>query len=113
RVHLRGDAYPLAMDAHLRQAVDELPPERAGRLEADDDHVAFRPPEVVLEVMQHASAIRHARAGDDDRTAPDVVDGARLLTAFREHQVGQRRHATEAGAQTRRLFVETIRMFPV
>ena len=82
RVNLRETAHALAMDAHFRRTVDELPPESSRRLEADDDHVALRPLEIVFEVVQHAAAVRHAGAGDDERAAAQVVDGARLVCRF-------------------------------
>ena len=79
RVYLREAAHALAVDAHFGRTVDELSPERSRRLEADDDHVALRSLEIVFEVMQHAAAVRHAGAGDDERAAAHVVDGARIV----------------------------------
>ena len=50
----------LAMDADFGLAVHELASQRAGRLEPDDDHVALRSIQIVLEVMEHPAAVGHA-----------------------------------------------------
>jgi len=101
------------VDPNLGFAVDQRPAECARRLEADDEHVAFRPRQVVLEVMQHASAIGHPRTRDDDGAAAHVVDGARLVHGLRQLEVRQRRQAAKTRAQARGRLVETIRMSPV
>ena len=79
RMHAGRKPQRLAVNADRRRAIDDRAAQRAGRLEARDDDVALRPFDVVLQMVQHAAAIAHAAAGDDQSAAADLVDALRVL----------------------------------
>ena len=60
-LNLRLHGNLLAEHTYALDAVHEPPPKAPLRLIADKEHRGFRPPEVVLEVVQDTSRIRHAR----------------------------------------------------
>ena len=72
----------LAEDAHPLVALQQAPPQRALRLEADDDHVGLGPPQVVLEVVADPPGVGHA-ARRDDHDAPLAVERPRFVGALR------------------------------
>ena len=66
RMHLCFDPHRQTVDAHEGFTVHQRAAERARGLEAGDHHMALRSAEVVPQVMEHASAVAHAAAGDDE-----------------------------------------------
>ena len=55
-------------------AVDERAPECAARLKSDYHDLCFVAPEVVFQMMTHASAGAHAAAGNDDGAGGDAIN---------------------------------------
>ena len=77
----------LAEDRNRRGAVDDLSRERALRRVADEDHAALLASEVLAQVMPHAPARAHPRAGHDDGAPGDPIDRDRLRRLPRETQL--------------------------
>jgi len=90
-MNFRVDANLLVPQAHVLRAVDEPPSDRPFRLVTDDHDVAFRPPHVVLQVMQDPAAVTHAAAGDDDRAGLDLVQTHRILRRGSRLEIRQHR----------------------
>src|ERR1035437_10303155 len=63
----------LAENVHLLLAVDNPPRESPNGCVAVEHDARIRATEIVLEVVAHAAAGAHARAGHDDGPATDVV----------------------------------------
>ena len=84
-LNLRFDGDFFTEDADALDAVDEAAAKAAFRLIADEENRRFRAPEIVLEVMQDAAGIAHARGRDDDGAALFAVEragfGCRLADA--------------------------------
>src|SRR5690606_1370889 len=76
----------LMEQSYARGTVDDSATQRALTLEAGNDHVAFRAPEVVLEVMENTPARTHAAAGDNDCAVGGAVDRHGLFGARRGAQ---------------------------
>src|SRR5690606_26013090 len=72
------DADLLAEQAHRLRPVHQAATERAPGLVADEHDVRLAPAQVLPQVVADAAAVAHARTGDDDGAAADVVDRLRL-----------------------------------
>src|SRR5690606_625220 len=75
RMKLRVDRQALVHDAYLLLAIDQSAANRSPGLKARENDVTVLAPEVVLEMMDDATAVTHAGSGNDDRTTGDLVDG--------------------------------------
>src|SRR5258708_37463503 len=63
----------LAEDVHLLDAVNNLASKRPDGGVADEHDARILATEIVLEVVAHAAAGAHSRAGHDDGSAGDTV----------------------------------------
>src|SRR5664279_5148075 len=63
----------LAKDSHLFGAVDNTARESSNGCVADEHHPGILPTWIVLQVVAHAAAGAHARAGHDNGPAMNVV----------------------------------------
>src|SRR5262245_50752970 len=63
RMHAGLDRDFLAVNANFLRALHELTPQRPAALVADDQHLGLWFPEVLFEVVQHATGIAHPGAG--------------------------------------------------
>ena len=79
RVDARLHRHLFAEDFHRLVPVHEPAAQRAFALVAYDHHGRVRLPKPVLEVMQNAPGIAHARAGHDEARTRSVVELHRIL----------------------------------
>ncbi len=84
--HLGLPLHRLTEDVHDLSAVDEAPAERSLGLEADEQHQIARIAEAVLQVVENASALAHARRGDHDDGFAHLVERARFVGRARVAQ---------------------------
>ena len=113
RVHLGLNPEVLAVDTDAVLAVHQPAAEGAVGLEADDQHVAAAPSEVLLQVMDDAPAGAHATAGDDDGAAVQPVDGLGLLDGPGQAQVREPGHLVQPAAKLGGLGVVELGIVPV
>ena len=71
--HFRPHRHRLAEDAHLLPLLHQLAAQRVGGLEAGDEHRVARVLDVVAQVVQDAALLAHARGGDHDERAVQIV----------------------------------------
>ena len=71
---LRPDRDRLSEDVHLLRTVRDAPPRRADGLISHEQNRAFRPPQIVFEVVLDASSIAHAGRRDDHLGLVVAVD---------------------------------------
>lgn len=63
----------LADDPECFRPIDECPPWRPVCLESHEYHVRLLAPEIVFQVMSNSTPVAHTAAGNNDRTAFDIV----------------------------------------
>src|ERR1700745_2333916 len=102
----------LTEDAHRAFSVDDTPRERALCGKADKNHAAIRAPKIVLEVVTHAPAGRHARAGHDDGPTADIVQRDRFGPFPCEVEPGQLQRVMSLAEQPGSFWLQTLRMMP-
>ena len=98
RFDVRVDGHGFAKEPHLAGPVHDAAAQRAHALVAHEQHRAFGPPEIVLEVMAHAARVAHAAGGKNHLGGGVGVDELAFLRAAGDAQVreGER---VDAGAQ--------------
>src|ERR1700730_1163690 len=91
-------------------AVDNLARKSPNGCVADEHDARILPTEIVLEVVAHAAAGAHARAGHDDGPAMDTVDRDGLGGFTREMQSGQGKRVASLLKQLRDRRLKAFRM---
>jgi len=81
--HLGAQVVTLSVDAHRRLPLQQSSAKRVGSHPRCQQHGVARILDGVLEVVQHAAALGHARAGDHDQRAAHGVDRLALLDVAR------------------------------
>src|SRR5450830_388070 len=100
----------LAKNVHLLGAVDNTARESPNGCVADEHDARIRATEIVLEVVAHAAAGTHARAGHDDGSAMDVVYRNGFCGLPREMQSWQSKRIVSLLEQFRGRRFKALRM---
>ncbi len=82
-LHPRPYADLLALDTDAGLALLQEPPERAGGLEADQQHRRLLQPQQALEVVTDPAGVAHPAGGDDDVPPAQPLDRPALVRGFR------------------------------
>src|SRR5581483_6593326 len=106
----RRDLDLLALYPHRLCAIVQESPKRALRLEADQQHGSFTPPQPKLQMMPDATGLAHAASRDDDVKAVQPGDRLALVDRLGESQLrrGQEPIQVDLGIETCRVSAEHL-----
>ena len=98
----------LSEQLHFLCALQDLPPQRADGLIAHEQDRAFRPPEVVLQMMPDPPGLAHARRRNDHLRRLVKIDGLRLVAGDGKLQSGEGKRIDPLAHQFHRLVVKAL-----
>ena len=110
RVDLRVDLNVLVEEFDFFQSVNKQPPQRAHRLIADEQHHALLAPEVMLQVMAHASRVAHTAGRDYDLRGLVLVYRLRFRLRHRDLQAGEHDWVDAGAYQRLHLLIDILRV---
>ncbi len=107
---LGSDLYLLVKELYLLRAVVQRTSERSGRLIADKQHKALRPPQIVLEVVAYASGVAHAGGGNDDLGLLVLIYCSGFLLTDRRMQSGEKQRIFARAYDGAHLIIDIARV---